>query len=125
MPRFRRALAMFAAAATLAVIPACSTTKAPRPPTTSTVAPATTSAPPQAHGVYEQCLTQHGVPSPAAGPAPGPGPVPQGPLPGPAEDPAGGASPPPPPLSGVDQTTWDNARQACASLQPTPPPTSP
>ena len=122
MPRRRLALAMFAAAAALTLIPACST-KAPQPSTTTTVAPSTTSAPPQPHGVYEQCLTQHGVPSPAAGPPPGPGPVPQGPLPGPAAGPASGTKSPPPP--GVDQTTWDNAQQACASLQPTPPTTGP
>lgn len=122
MPRCRLALALFAAVAALTFTPACSTTKPPQPSTTTTVAPSTTSAPPQAHGVYQQCLTQHGVPSPAAGPPPGPGPVPQGPLPGPAADPSGDAPPSPP---GVDQTTWDNARKACASLQPTPPTTSP
>ena len=124
MPRRHLALAVFAAVAALTAVPACSTTKAPQPSTTTSVAPSTTLAPPQAHGVYEQCLTQHGVPSPAAGSPPGPGPMPQGPLPGPAAEPSSGtpSSPPPP---GVDQTTWDNARKACASLQPTPPTTGP
>jgi len=110
---------MLALAVAFSVVPGCSTTTAPQPTTT----PTTTSAPPQAHGVYEQCLTQHGMPSPAAGPPPGPGPVPQGPLPGPAAEPSSGAPSPPPP--GVDQTTWDNARKACASLQPAPPTTAP
>ena len=120
MPRSRLAPAMLAATAVLAFVQACSTTTAPQQ-STSTAATTTTSAPPQTHGVYEQCLTQHGVPSPAAGPAPGPGPVPQGPLPGPAE----GTPATTPPPAGVDQTIWDNAMKACASLQPTTPSTGP
>jgi hypothetical protein len=107
-------LAMLAVAALFTVVPACSTPKAPQ----QTTAPATTSAPPQSHGVYEQCLTEHGVPSPAAGPAPGPTLDPQGPLPGPVAS-TPGSTPPPPP--GVDTGTWDNAQKACASLRPSPP----
>jgi hypothetical protein len=119
MPRRHVPLVVLAAIAALALVPACSTGKAPQQTTT----PSTTSAPPQAHGVYEQCLIQHGVPSPPAGPAPGPQPVPAGPLPGPA----GGSTSatPAPPLPGVDQGTWDNAQKACASLQPTTPTTGP
>src|ERR1700739_2727361 len=113
MPRRRIPLAILAVAAAFAVVPACSTTKAPQQSTT----PTTASAPPQSHGVYEQCLTQHGIPSPPAGPAPGPTLDPQGPLPGPI------ASTPPPP--GVDPGTWDNAQRACASLRPSPPPAGP
>ncbi len=112
-------LAVLAAVAALSVVPGCSTSKAPQQPSTT----ATTSAPPQQHAVYEQCLIQHGVPSPPAGPAPGPQQVPAGPLPGPVEGTSGATTPPPPP--GVDQTTWDNAQKACASLQPTPPTTGP
>ena len=102
---------MLAVAAAITVVPACATTKAPHQTTT----PTTISAPPQSHGVYEQCLTQHGVPSPAAGPAPGPSLEPQGPLPGPVDG-TTGTTPPPPP--GVDPGTWDNAQKACASLRP-------
>jgi len=102
------------ATAVFAVGLGCSTGKGPQEsPTTST-----TSAPPQSHGVYESCLTQHGVPSPPAGPPPGPEPVPAGPLPGPVKGTTSTTAPPPP---GVDQTTWDNALKACASLQPTTP----
>jgi hypothetical protein len=97
------------------MIPACSgNSSTPQPSTTSTTA-GTTSAP-HAHGAFEQCLTEHGVPARAghsAGPAPDNGTAPQGPPPGP------GATPPPPP--GVDQTTWDNAMSACRSLAPAPP----
>src|SRR4249920_2087929 len=106
-------LAVLAAAAAL-VVPACSTKKAPEESPTPSI-----SAPPQSHGVYESCLTQHGVPSPPAGPPPGPEPVPAGPLPGPVEGTTSATPPPPPP--GVDQTTWNNALKACASLQPTTP----
>jgi hypothetical protein len=113
MSRRHIALVMLAVAAAFTVVPGCSTTKAPQHTTT----PTTTSAPPQSHGIYEQCLTQHGVPSPAAGPPPGPGLEPQGPLPGPVASTPGTLPPPP----GVDQQTWDNAQKACASLQPSPP----
>jgi hypothetical protein len=115
MPRRHIRPALLALAAALTVVPACSTTKAPQQ-----TAPSATSAPAQSHGVYEHCLTQHGVPSPAAGPPPGASLEPQGPLPGPV-DPTTGTRPPP----GVDQTTWDNAQRACASLQPSPPTTGP
>jgi hypothetical protein len=107
----RRLIPLVVAVAALA---ACSTGKAPHESTT----PSTTSAPPQSHGVYESCLTQHGVPTPPAGPPPGPEPVPAGPLPGPVEGTNANPAPPPP---GVDQATWDNALKACASLQPTTP----
>ncbi|MBV8964633.1 MAG: hypothetical protein JO191_00505 [Mycobacteriaceae bacterium] len=118
MPRHHLPFSVFMllAVAALTVIPSCSTKKPPQ----QTTPPSTTSAPPQPHGVYEQCLTQHGVPSPAAGPAPGPSIEPQGPLPGPVE----GTSTTPPPPPGVDQTTWDNAQKACASLQSTAPTTT-
>src|ERR1700758_3650803 len=111
MPRRSIPLAMLAVAAAFAVVPACSTTKAPQ----QTITPTTTSAAPQSHGVYEQCLTQHGIPSPAAGPAPAgpapaPPPAPQAPFPGPAASTPGGTPPPP----GVDQGTWDNAQKSCA-----------
>src|ERR1700739_2349414 len=117
MPRRSIPLAMLAVAAAFAVVPACSTTKAPQ----QTITPTTTSAAPQSHGVYEQCLTQHGIPSPAAGPAPGPIPDPQGPFPDPAASTPGGTPPPP----GVDQGTWDNAQKSCASLSPSPPSPAP
>jgi hypothetical protein len=119
MPRRHIQLALLALAAAVTVVPACSTTKAPQHTTTAS---STTSAPPQSHGVYEQCLTQHGVPSPAAGPPPGSSFEPQGPLPGPV-DPTTGTTPPSPP--GVDQTTWDNAQKACVSLRQSPPTTGP
>jgi len=77
MPRRQIRLALLALAAAVTVVPACSTTKAPQQTTT---APSTASAPPQSHGVYEQCLTQHGVPSPAAGPPPGSQPRATGPA---------------------------------------------
>ena len=113
MPRRHVPLAVLAAAAALTVVPACSTTKAPQQSPT----------PAPQHGVYEECLIQHGVPTPPAGPPPGPQQVPAGPLPGPVEGTPGATTPPPPP--GMDQTTWDNAQKACASLQPTSPTTGP
>jgi hypothetical protein len=61
------------------------------------VAPKTTTE----HGSYAQCLAEHGVdtpPAPALGPAPGPA-----------------AAPP-----GVDETTWQQAVQACTELAPGP-----
>jgi hypothetical protein len=116
-------LAILASAGGLVLVAACSTPTPTQPSTVSSVAPTTTSAPPQSHGVYEQCLTDHGVPPPPAGPAPGPQPAPQGPPPGPAASDTARAAPPPPP--GVDQTTWNNATQACASLQPHPPAENP
>jgi hypothetical protein len=129
MPHRRRQLAMLATAVALTVAPACSTSSnSPQqtmpqrttPSQTSTGAPAPTTsaspATPQVHGAYEQCLTDHGVPSPAGGPPPGPGVAPNGPAPGPAQDtPATTTSPP-----GVDQATWDKAVSACASLRTTP-----
>ena len=64
--------------------------------------------PPGNHDAFMQCMTENGVPAPLAGGPDGHG--------GP---PVGGAMPAPP---GVDQQTWDNARQACESLAPAPPP---
>ncbi|HEY7052872.1 MAG TPA: hypothetical protein VH496_12190 [Mycobacterium sp.] len=109
----RSPLVVLATAIALAAT-ACSVSKTPHP---STPTSATTP-----HAVYEQCLIQHGVPTPPPGPPPGPEPVPAGPLPGPPGT-SGATIPPPPP--GVDQATWDNAQRACASLQPTPPSTGP
>ena len=88
------------------------------------------------HDAFTQCLTDNGVPAPPdggpggpgghGGPPPG-GPPPNGggppggamPPPGPGGPRANGQTPPAPP--GVDQQTWDNATQACASLAPHPP----
>ena len=76
----------------LALVPACSSTSSsPTSPTTSS----TTSATSTSHGAFGECLRKHGVPE-----APGP---------------TGGLPP------GVDQTTWDNAIQACGTLAPAPP----
>jgi hypothetical protein len=62
------------------------------------------------HDAFVQCMTDNGVPAPPAG----------GPPPGRmGGKPPGAGTPPPPP--GVDQQTWDSARQACASLAPAPP----
>jgi hypothetical protein len=117
MPRRHVPPAVLAAAAALALVPAC-TTHPNQPAQTSTSTATTTSAPAQPHGVYEQCLVQHGVPTPPAGPPPGPTQQPAGPLPGPAQGGPGATPAPPPP--GVDQNTWGNAQKACASLQQTP-----
>jgi hypothetical protein len=57
--------------------------------------PTTTTAP-VTHGAYGECLRSHGISDP-----------PHGPLAGPP--------------AGVDQSTWDKATQACASLAPAPP----
>src|SRR5689334_15857938 len=105
MPHAKKWSAVAASLAGLVLVGACSTPKDTQPSTISP-GPTTTSAPPQSHGVYEKCLTEHGVPAPPSGPAPGPGQVPQGPPPGPPPDGTPGAAPPPPP--GVDQATWDN-----------------
>jgi hypothetical protein len=56
----------------------------------------TTSTPPTTHGAFGECMRAHGVPEPP-------------------HSPIGGA-----PI-GVDQGTWDNAKQACSSLAPSPP----
>lgn len=69
-----------------------------------TESPSTTT-PPQVHGAYDQCLSDNGVSSPTQGPPPGPAP---------SDTPSG-----PPP--GVDQSTWDRATAACASLKPSAP----
>lgn len=89
----------------LASVPACSGTSTA--PQTST-----TTASPTSHGAFGACLREHGVtqlPGPPGAGQP-PGPPPQG-------EPGGT---PPPPL-GVDQSTWNNAIQACGSLAPAPP----
>jgi hypothetical protein len=56
-------------------------------------APTTSTQPTAQHGAYAQCLAEHGVPTPPAGPD----------------------APP-----GVDQQTWAKAQQACASQAPGP-----
>lgn len=68
------------------------------------------------HDAFVQCMTDNGVPPPPAGGPGGPGGPPPGRTGG-APPEAGG--PPAPP--GVDQHTWDSAKQACASLVPAPP----
>lgn len=70
------------------------------------------------HDAFVQCMTENGIPAPPDGGPGGPPPGADGAPPdGPPSD-AGG--PPAPP--GVDQQTWDDAMQACASLAPQPPP---
>lgn len=87
---------------------------------TGVVGCATEAAAAPDHSAFEQCLTDHGVPAPPEGGPHGPGGPggehPDGPPPG---APAEGQTPPAPP--GVEQSTWDSAMQACASLRPEPP----
>lgn len=71
--------------------PACSSGKAP-PSEPGPSSP----APPTAHGSLAECLRDQGVPE-SAGPAAALGPP-----------------------SGVDEATWENAMQACATLAPGP-----
>lgn len=71
--------------------PACSSDQAPP----SEPGPAS-SAPPAAHGSLAECLRDQGVPE-SAGPAAVLGPP-----------------------SGVDETTWERAMQACSTLAPGP-----
>lgn len=108
--------------AVAAVTPACSSNSTSPGPAPSSTAVSSTPSTPQAHGAYEQCLADHGVPAPS-GPSPRNGHAPYGPPPGPppaATPPLPpGATPPPP--TGVDQGTWDNAVSACKSLAPSPP----
>lgn len=95
------------ALAPLILLPGCSST-----PTGPAPSSASSSAAPTQHGAFGECLRQHGVtiaPVATAGPS-------LGPAPGPAST----ASTAPAPL-GVDQSTWDNAMQACASLTSAPP----
>ncbi len=106
-------------AAIVALAPACSSNSTSPGPTSSSTAVSSTPTAPQAHGAYEQCLAEHGVPAPGGPPPSGTVPAPQGPPPGPPPDGTAGATPPPPP--GVDQATWDNAISACKSLAPSPP----
>ena len=86
--------------------------------------PAAAEPPPGGHDAFMQCMTEHGVPAPPKGGPDGPG-SPGGPG-GPGGPPPGGTGGPPPDgpppaPPGVDQQTWDNAKQACASLAPEPP----
>jgi len=104
----RHTWTILSALAIVALAPACSSNSTSSPPT---------SAVPQAHGAYEQCLADHGVPGPSGPPSPGN--APHGPAPGPPSDGTPRGAPPPPP--GVDQTTWNNAISACKSLVPSPP----
>lgn len=69
---------------------ACSTAQSPPEPAPATPAPAT------AHGSLAECLRAQGVPE-SAGPAAVLGPP-----------------------SGVDETTWEQAMQACSTLAPGP-----
>jgi hypothetical protein len=92
----RTPLIAVASLVALAMVQACSgtsSTPAPSATTSSNPASSSTTAPTR-HGAFGECLRQHGVTAPPPGPAPPPG---------------------------VDQTTWDNAMQACGSLAPAPP----
>src|SRR6478735_6437855 len=104
-------------------------------PGASTASP---SQPAGDHDAFTRCMTDNGVPAPPEGGPGGPGGSggPGGPPSG--GTPRDGAAPPdgvmplpesdgpqfdgktPPAPPGVDQQTWDNATQACASLAPTP-----
>lgn len=99
------------ALAPLIMLPGCSST-----PTGPAPSSASSSAAPTQHGAFGECLRQHGVtiaPVATAGPSSG---QPPGPAPGPASTSSTAPAPP-----GVDQSTWDNAMQACASLTSAPP----
>jgi hypothetical protein len=115
----RHGWTILTALAAIAVLsPACSSNSTSPAPTSSTNLSSAPTAP-QAHGAYEQCLADHGVPAPGGLIRSGSGPGPQGPPPGPPPEGTPGAAPPPPP--GVDQATWDTAISACKSLAPSPP----
>jgi hypothetical protein len=105
-------------AAVVALAAACSSNSTSPGTTSSSTAVTTNSIAPQAHGAYEKCLGEHGVPAPNGSPAARAGAAPAGPPPGPP--PEGTPETPSPPL-GVDQATWDNAISACKSLAPSPP----
>lgn len=102
LPTFRVALLGVAGATLLAGVVVCSSDTAE--PATS-AAPSSSSTVTDTHEAFAQCLTDHGLPAP--------------PKDGPGGPPPHGAPPGPPP--GVDEQTWDSARQACASLAPAPP----
>ena len=89
------AFVLIAGAALVGAVGCGSSTPAPAPASSSST-PATAE-----HGAFAHCLGEHGVVEPAGAPA--------GPQPGPAAAPAG-----------VDQSTWEQAMQACASLAPGP-----
>ncbi|MBJ7387591.1 MAG: hypothetical protein JHC55_24230 [Mycolicibacterium sp.] len=81
---------MGAALLVAAFLTACGSTDQPAEPSDS----APSSAPAASgHGVYAECLAEHGVATPPAGPA----------------------APP-----GVDPQTWARAQQACADKAPGP-----
>ena len=89
----------------------------------SSGAPTASSQGPGDHDAFAQCMTENGVPAPPVGGPGGPGGPGAGGMPPPpsADGPPFGAGGPPAP-PGMDQQTWDNAMQACASLAPQPPP---
>ncbi|WP_304106082.1 hypothetical protein [Mycolicibacterium bacteremicum] len=70
---------------------------------------------------FSACLTEHDIPAPPQGGQDGPPPegAPAGPPPSGPPPHAAGEAPPAPP--GIDQETWAQAHQACASLAPEPP----
>ena len=126
---FRAAVVAAVGATLMAAVVACA-------PGASTASP---SQPASDHDAFAECMTDNGVPAPPEGGPGGPGgPVvgpgrPGGPQPDRAAPPDGAMPPPgpggpqadgktPPAPPGVDQQTWDNATQACASLAPAPPP---
>ncbi|BBY51507.1 hypothetical protein MARA_49750 [Mycolicibacterium arabiense] len=79
-----------AALVVVGLLAACGSTDQPAEPS----APAPSSAPASSgHGAYAECLAEHGVDTPPAGPA----------------------APP-----GVDPQTWAQAQQACADKAPGP-----
>ncbi|WP_319449602.1 MULTISPECIES: hypothetical protein [unclassified Mycobacterium] len=75
---------MVAGLAAAGLLSACGSEQVPAP---------TSTQPTSQHGAYAQCLAEHGVPTPPAGPA----------------------APP-----GVDEQTWAKAQQACADQTPGP-----
>lgn len=87
-------LTTFVTIASVAAGSACAGT-ASAPETTTTPTTTSTTLAPASHGAFGECLRQHGVSEPVAGPAG-------------------------PPV-GVDLGTWDNAMRACGSLAPAPP----
>jgi hypothetical protein len=96
-----------------------STTSATASSSTATSESTSAAAAPDGHDAFTACLTEHGVPAPPEGGPPAGMTPPSGPPPSGALRPGEGKTPPAPP--GVDQGTWDEANEACASLAPAPP----
>jgi hypothetical protein len=96
-----------------------STTSATASSSTATSESTSAAAAPDGHDAFTACLTEHGVPAPPEGGPPAGMTPPSGPPPSGAPRPGEGKTPPAPP--GVDQGTWDEANEACASLAPAPP----